>query len=48
MKIHRKIVLFTLSMPGRNSWNGRWSGEGKKYNIVRKMTAKEADETIHL
>lgn len=25
------LVTFTLSMPGNNSWNGRWSGEGNKY-----------------
>lgn len=25
------ILAFTLSMPGCNSWNGRWSGDGRKY-----------------
>lgn len=28
-------VSFELSMPGVNSWNGRWSGEGRKYVVVR-------------
>jgi hypothetical protein len=33
-------ISFELSMPGRNSWNGRWSGESTVYAIVysfRKM-----------
>lgn len=25
------ILSFTLSMPGRSSWNGRWSGETRRY-----------------
>lgn len=25
------ILSFTLSMPNCNSWNGRWSGEGRLY-----------------
>jgi hypothetical protein len=29
------IVAFTLSMPNNNAWNGRWSGEGNVYAIVR-------------
>ena len=28
-------VLFRLSMPNTGSWNGRWSGEGRNYVIVR-------------
>jgi len=28
-------VLFRLSMPNTGSWNGRWSGEGVNYVIVR-------------
>lgn len=27
-------LAFTLSMPGCPSWNGKWSGEGRKYVIV--------------
>ena len=26
-------VLFTLTFPGVNTWNGRWTGEGKLYCI---------------
>ncbi len=36
------LISFELSMPGNNAWNGRWSGEGTCYAIVksfRKMPA---------
>jgi hypothetical protein len=29
------LISFELSMPGANSWNGKWSGDGKCYAIVR-------------
>ena len=32
------LAAFTLGMPGKASWNGRWSGEGKLYAIVRRVT----------
>src|SRR5438094_479233 len=32
-----KILSFELSMPGRGSWNGRWSGEDKFYAVVEKF-----------
>ena len=25
------MIVFTLSMPNRGSWNGRWSGEDRVY-----------------
>ncbi len=28
-------LVFSLSMPGNNSWNGKWSGDGKPYLIVK-------------
>lgn len=28
------ILAFHLSMPNCASWDGRWSGEGRKYVIV--------------
>lgn len=34
-------IEFRLSMPGVGSWNGRWSGDGRKYVIVR--TVRRAD-----
>jgi hypothetical protein len=33
------MLAFTLSMPGCPSWNGKWSGEGKKYVIVNTFRA---------
>lgn len=34
--MHR--VVFQLSMPGRSSWDGRWSGEGRNYARVRDLS----------
>jgi hypothetical protein len=34
-------LAFTMSMPGRNSWNGRWSGEDKVYALVRTFRGKD-------
>lgn len=31
-------VEFRLSMPGRSSWNGGWSGEGRNYSLVRELS----------
>lgn len=43
------ILAFTLSMPGCPSWNGRWSGEGRKYVIVRSFTKKiEVDNAAEI
>ena len=36
-----KRVEFKLSMPSRNSWNGRWSGEGRDYLIFKNLTDKK-------
>lgn len=35
-------IEFLLSMPRNNAWNGRWSGEGKRYSIVRSVKDKIA------
>lgn len=40
-KKHR-YILFTLSMPSNNSWNGRWSGQEKVYCVSRRFAASEA------
>lgn len=29
------MLSFTLSMPGVASWNGKWSGDGRCYVLVR-------------
>ena len=42
------ILAFTLSMPGCPSWNGKWSGEGKRYVIVRRFTSKEVENAISI
>uniref|UniRef100_A0A6M3KQE8 Uncharacterized protein n=1 Tax=viral metagenome TaxID=1070528 RepID=A0A6M3KQE8_9ZZZZ len=35
------LLKFKLSMPNNNSWNGKWSGDGKEYNIMRNFTSKK-------
>lgn len=32
-----KRVLFILSMPNCNSWNGKWSGSGNNYTITKNI-----------
>lgn len=32
-----KTLSFELTMPNKGSWNGKWSGEDRKYFIVRKF-----------
>ena len=39
-------VEFKLSMPGRASWNGRWSGEDRNYTIVRSMSRTAAEALV--
>lgn len=39
------MIAFELSMPGKASWNGKWSGEGKPYVRVRKLT-KEIEQRL--
>ena len=36
------MVCFELSMPQINTWNGHWSGENKKY-VVLKPSSKRLD-----
>ena len=33
---------FILTMPDNNSWNGKWSGEGRFYCIVKRYRGKES------
>jgi hypothetical protein len=35
-------VEFRLTMPSVGSWNGRWSGEGRNYTIVKTLTPTRA------
>lgn len=34
-------LIFTLSMPNNNSWNGKWSGEGNLYAVTRRNPRKK-------
>jgi hypothetical protein len=38
------ILAFRLSMPNCASWNGKWSGEGRKYVIVKTFKSKKQIE----
>ncbi len=40
------LIQYTLSMPNNNAWNGRWSGEGNLYAVVRSYRAKSIYEPI--
>ena len=30
-------AVFSLEMPGCGSWNGKWTGHGKKYSISKRI-----------
>ena len=36
-----KYLVFTLSMPKVNTWNGHWSGENDKHVKAVKLTTKQ-------
>lgn len=37
-------IAFQLSMPGRSSWNGKWSGEERLYVIVRSFRNQSREQ----
>lgn len=37
------LIKFTLSMPNKGSWNGRWSGENNLYARVISFKGKEKE-----
>lgn len=39
-----KRIIFELSMPSNNAWNGRWSGEDNTYTVARTLTEQKFDE----
>lgn len=39
-------LAFLLSMPHAASWNGKWSGEGKCYAILRKFSDNTAERIL--
>lgn len=38
------MIQFTLTMPSRGSWDGRWSGEEKLYAVIKRLTKKKEDQ----
>lgn len=40
-----RLVAFELTMPSRNSWNGRWTGEEKRYVLVRRTRKEDIADT---
>jgi hypothetical protein len=40
----RVRVEFRLTMSGCASWDGKWSGAGRNYSVVRTLTAERATE----
>ena len=38
------MLSFELTMPNVGSWNGKWSGEKKKYYLTRKLNAAKEQE----
>lgn len=41
-----KVLSFELTMPNAGSWNGKWSGAGKKYFVIRSLDNKTADKIM--
>ena len=33
-----KTIAFELAMPDNNAWNGKWTGEGKCYCIIKSFS----------
>lgn len=42
------LVSFELTMPNKASWNGRWSGEGRKYYVIKNLTKRFVKDKEHL
>ncbi len=38
------LLAFSLSMPNIGSWNGKWSGDGHNYVVVKSFTGKQKIE----
>lgn len=36
------MLAFVLTMPGRNTWNGRWSGEEMTFAVVKNLGRGQA------
>lgn len=42
-----KTIAFILSMPNVGSWNGKWTGEGNLYAVVKKFTDRWFEKNKH-
>jgi hypothetical protein len=42
-----KRIIFELSMPSNNAWNGKWSGEGGTYTVARTLPDAKFAELKH-
>jgi hypothetical protein len=40
----KRRIIFELSMPSNNSWNGKWSGEANTYTVAKSLPEKKFDE----
>lgn len=40
----KKRVIFELSMPLNNSWNGKWSGEDNVYTVARTISGAKFED----
>jgi len=40
------LLSFKLSMPNNNSWDGKWSGEGRPYVLVQSISPKRAEPIL--
>jgi hypothetical protein len=41
------FISFELTMPNKGSWNGKWTGENKKYFIIKKLSKKQFESIQH-
>ena len=41
-----RYLHFKLSMPQNNSWNNKWSGDGKDYSIVSKFRKSSQNDDL--
>jgi len=41
--VSRRNIVFQLSMPSNNAWDGRWSGAERFYVIVRPVPASRIE-----
>lgn len=43
-----KFVAFTLTMPGKGSWNGKWTGDDRLYVKVKRILKKDEEKYKHI